>query len=62
MRVMLLQHDKVPFWTSLPEQQKHWKSLSFVHAQKPVHESAHATRGGLCAQPDADVLENVDRY
>ena len=30
-----------------------------MDAQIPVQESAHATRGVLCAQPDANVLENV---
>ena len=30
-----------------------------MDAQKPVQESAHATRGALCAQPDANVQENV---
>ena len=44
------------FWT---KQQKHWKSLSVVDVKKPVQENAHATRGALCAHPDANVQENV---
>ena len=30
-----------------------------MDAQKPVQESAHAIKGALCEQPDANVQDNV---